>query len=221
MPASIKAIQLLLPELILTFISSFFCFSSISYSYIINGPIRSIGMFCMFYALVQMLIFKVVWPWSKKSKVRNLLLTDSQPVTEWINGLFLSIALWLSTHTMFVLFGAPLFNVALETTASAALTALLICCPALALIGSDITKWYQVMICGKYNNNQERFVYLHSACVIFGTWISAVVVPLDWDRPWQEWPIPPTYGSVLGHCLALFGNCLFSIKEMKSSGKLK
>lgn len=25
---------------------------------------------------------------------------------------------------------------------------------------------------------------------VFGAWAGAVVIPLDWDRPWQKWPIP-------------------------------
>ena len=221
MPASIKVVKLLLPEIILLCISVSYLFSSFSYTYLISKPIYSIGLFCGAYALVQIFTLKVIWPWSKKSKVINLLFTDSEPVTQWINALVLSIGLWITAHIMFVLFGAPLLNSALETTISAALTSSLIFCPSLALIGSDIMKWYQVIVCGKHNNNQERFVYMHSVSVVLATWISAVVIPLDWDRPWQEWPIPPAYGSVIGHCMALFGNSLLSLKEMKSSGKLK
>nr|CAD7429037.1 unnamed protein product [Timema monikensis] len=25
---------------------------------------------------------------------------------------------------------------------------------------------------------------------LFGTWLGAFVIPLDWDRPWQAWPVP-------------------------------
>ncbi|XP_067123121.1 uncharacterized protein PIG-F isoform X2 [Centruroides vittatus] len=33
---------------------------------------------------------------------------------------------------------------------------------------------------------------------IIGAWCGAFVIPLDWDRPWQEWPIPCSVGAVLG-----------------------
>ncbi|CAL9729708.1 glycosylphosphatidylinositol anchor biosynthesis protein 11 [Monosporozyma unispora] len=35
------------------------------------------------------------------------------------------------------------------------------------------------------------------AIVICG-WLSCVVIPLDWDRDWQNWPIPVVVGSYLG-----------------------
>lgn len=34
--------------------------------------------------------------------------------------------------------------------------------------------------------------------IVVGGWLSCVVIPLDWDRPWQAWPIPVVVGSYLG-----------------------
>lgn len=34
--------------------------------------------------------------------------------------------------------------------------------------------------------------------VLFGCWAGAVVIPLDWDRPFQVWPWPCVYGSTFG-----------------------
>lgn len=34
--------------------------------------------------------------------------------------------------------------------------------------------------------------------IFLGCWCGAVVVPLDWDRPWQTWPLPIVFGSYLG-----------------------
>ena len=31
-----------------------------------------------------------------------------------------------------------------------------------------------------------------------GAWCGAMVIPLDWDRPWQKWPIPCVAGAVAG-----------------------
>ena len=41
-----------------------------------------------------------------------------------------------------------------------------------------------------------------STCV--GAWLGAIPIPLDWDRPWQVWPISCVYGSIAGY---LFGWC--------------
>ncbi|PWZ07081.1 Phosphatidylinositol-glycan biosynthesis class F protein [Zea mays] len=37
---------------------------------------------------------------------------------------------------------------------------------------------------------------------VLGAWLGAWPMPLDWERPWQEWPICVTYGAVAGY---LFG----------------
>ena len=34
-----------------------------------------------------------------------------------------------------------------------------------------------------------------------GTWFGAFPIPLDWDRPWQAWPITCVIGAVIGNAL--------------------
>lgn len=34
--------------------------------------------------------------------------------------------------------------------------------------------------------------------IVIGGWLSCVVIPLDWDRDWQAWPIPVVVGTYLG-----------------------
>ncbi len=31
-----------------------------------------------------------------------------------------------------------------------------------------------------------------------GAWAGAIAAPLDWDVPWQVWPVASTYGAVAG-----------------------
>ncbi|CAH8617533.1 unnamed protein product [Schistosoma rodhaini] len=45
---------------------------------------------------------------------------------------------------------------------------------------------------------EEKFVaFIGYGCVI-GAWLSAGFLVLDWDRPWQAWPIPCIIGAILG-----------------------
>lgn len=37
-------------------------------------------------------------------------------------------------------------------------------------------------------------------CLV-GSWMGALCIPLDWDEPWQEWPIPVLYGGLVGFAL--------------------
>lgn len=42
-----------------------------------------------------------------------------------------------------------------------------------------------------------------SAGALFGTWLGAFVIPLDWDRWWQEWPLPCIFGAIGGFTIGL------------------
>ena len=35
-----------------------------------------------------------------------------------------------------------------------------------------------------------------------GSWIGAIPIALDWDRPWQAWPLTPAYGAIAGYIIA-------------------
>lgn len=35
-----------------------------------------------------------------------------------------------------------------------------------------------------------------------GAWIGNAGMALDWERPWQEFPVPPILGSILGLTIA-------------------
>ncbi|ORY31309.1 GPI biosynthesis protein family Pig-F-domain-containing protein [Naematelia encephala] len=39
-----------------------------------------------------------------------------------------------------------------------------------------------------------------------GAWIGASLLLLDWDRPWQSFPLPPTVGSLLGFLIGGFAS---------------
>ncbi|KAG8305758.1 hypothetical protein J6590_062066 [Homalodisca vitripennis] len=52
---------------------------------------------------------------------------------------------------------------------------------------------------------------------VLGAWLGAFVIPLDWDREWQVWPIPCSLGALLGFAVSQ----VFSLVELftKFSGK--
>jgi GPI ethanolamine phosphate transferase 2/3 subunit F len=58
----------------------------------------------------------------------------------------------------------------------------------------------------------KRNAYL----VIFGAFVGSAVFPLDWDRPWQIYPIPNFAGAITGQ---LFG-CFFCLIESMIKSKL-
>ena len=74
-------------------------------------------------------------------------------------------------------------------------------------------------------------LYVNAVGAFVGAWFGAFPIPLDWDRPWQEWPISCniglSVGVFMGSCVSLYkasqlrknngyGSILTSIKTKKS-----
>ena len=34
---------------------------------------------------------------------------------------------------------------------------------------------------------------------LIGSWAGVIPIALDWDRPWQAWPLTPAYGAIAGY----------------------
>lgn len=54
--------------------------------------------------------------------------------------------------------------------------------------------------------NQQLFGFM--GCVI-GTWLGVIPLALDWDRPWQNWPITLLSGGYLGYFIGTIGSLGF------------
>lgn len=46
---------------------------------------------------------------------------------------------------------------------------------------------------------------------IFGAWLGSIVIPLDWDRPWQAWPVPCVLGAFLFYSIGAVVGLVTSI----------
>ncbi|AAS50307.1 AAL059Wp [Eremothecium gossypii ATCC 10895] len=97
------------------------------------------------------------------------------------------ILLTIPCMLLVVLFGAPFLEM-LDKTWLLSLHCCVLSYPAVySVLNSD----FKVGFFKKY------FISIAVGC-----WISCLAIPLDWDRPWQEWPIPLVVGAQLG---AMFG----------------
>ncbi|KAL0723612.1 hypothetical protein Bca4012_038211 [Brassica carinata] len=84
--------------------------------------------------------------------------------------------------------------------------------PATAVLGASLTDWHRVFASMKPTGNVECMVLVPAYGAIIGGWFGAWPMPLDWERPWQEWPICVCYGAIGGYivgqilslCLMLF-----------------
>ena len=118
-----------------------------------------------------------------------------------------SVAAWVMGTVLFhfivVAFGAPVTELAGHTLAWSALqSAIAVVPPSIRLDSKDRETWFRVFIDFKLRNMNEVALAVTSMSSILGAWLGAIPIPLDWDEPWQAWPVTLVYGSMFGALLS-------------------
>lgn len=54
---------------------------------------------------------------------------------------------------------------------------------------------------------------------IFGAWLGSIVIPLDWDRPWQAWPVPCVLGAFLFYMIGTVVGLVVSIMMRQQAAR--
>ncbi|PIL29156.1 hypothetical protein GSI_09205 [Ganoderma sinense ZZ0214-1] len=44
----------------------------------------------------------------------------------------------------------------------------------------------------------ERALVYPAVGTVTGAWLGVIPIGLDWERPWQAWPLTPSFGAVAG-----------------------
>lgn len=105
-----------------------------------------------------------------------------------------------------ILLGAPVLQDYEQTCVLSIILTLLTVSPLVFLLGAGGT--LQVWFCEKVENivkAEEVYISLykyHAIGAVVGAWVGSVVVPLDWDKDWQEYPIPNVIGALCGSGVA-------------------
>lgn len=103
-----------------------------------------------------------------------------------------------------ILFGAPVFMHHEETTMLTITLTCLTFVPASLHLGTDTALDIIIGTQMQKGNVLVDAVKMNIQITLLGTWLGAIVIPLDWDRPWQAWPIPCVTGALLGYMIAHF-----------------
>ncbi|KAL4894446.1 GPI biosynthesis protein Pig-F [Aspergillus ambiguus] len=110
-----------------------------------------------------------------------------------------------------VLFGAPVTTHHAETALCAAHMAVLAATALIYTHGVDGPVWKEVW--GVFRPGDAVWGAALGTCV--GAWLGAVPIPLDWDRPWQAYPITILTGAYIGHGVgSLLGRTLLFGKRI-------
>mgnify|MGYP002716437061 FL=1 len=134
--------------------------------------------------------------------------------------LFISLSIYFIVA---ILYGAEVFSKYEETFMfSLILTTLTIYPPCITLSHNSV---WALILGSKPHNKLEELHYQNIYLTVLGAWLGAFVIPLDWDRPWQIWPIPCSFGAIIGYTfshmimfLKLKCEILKSYKIMRGEG---
>ncbi|XP_052175345.1 PIGF/3-ketodihydrosphingosine reductase fusion protein [Diospyros lotus] len=75
--------------------------------------------------------------------------------------------------------------------------------PAASVFGSSWTDWQRILAHTKPMSSIDYMICLPAHGAVIGAWFGAWPMPLDWERPWQEWPICVSYGAIAGYSIAM------------------
>jgi len=116
-------------------------------------------------------------------------------------------------HFALILFGAPITSLPLKTYLLALLISVMTVYPPAYTIGvpilgnnsADVFKrwtWLRMFAELSARNPVERALVYPAVGTFIGCWIGIIPIALDWDRPWQAWPLTPTFGAIGGYILS-------------------
>ncbi|KAL8585159.1 hypothetical protein ACOMHN_013174 [Nucella lapillus] len=124
-------------------------------------------------------------------------------------------------HVLAILFGAPVLESSRETFHFAMLMTSVVAVPAFCVLGADGDRWTTVFGLGRPALGPETVIYVTSITSLLGAWLGAVPIPLDWDRPWQVWPVSCVLGGVCGHCLGHLLSAIYLPLKFRLLNKAK
>ncbi|XXG54149.1 hypothetical protein AAC387_Pa03g2100 [Persea americana] len=86
-----------------------------------------------------------------------------------------------------------------------------LCVPAAAVFGSSWNDWQHLFAHSRPMRCVDYMVSLPAHGAVIGAWFGAWPMPLDWERPWQEWPICITYGAIGGYILGVLASLVLPL----------
>ncbi|XP_078448457.1 phosphatidylinositol-glycan biosynthesis class F-like protein [Wolffia australiana] len=115
-----------------------------------------------------------------------------------------------------IILGAPFWIQYLKRTVCwSLLMSVLTFVPAVCVFGFSKKDWMRILALSKLVGPLDYMVSLPAHGAIIGAWFGAWPMPLDWERPWQEWPVCVTYGALLGYTAGVLASLLFILLGKK------
>ncbi|KAK5973725.1 DNA-directed RNA polymerase subunit [Trichostrongylus colubriformis] len=112
-----------------------------------------------------------------------------------LSGTILSLLqLFTLYYVLCVLLGAPVFSEFYSTSALSLWLALLTGLP-ISFVYRSASQIREFLFEGRCSTHSELSAHRAILGAVIGAWLGAFVIPLDWDRWWQRYPLPNFVGS--------------------------
>lgn len=128
----------------------------------------------------------------------------SKLLREIFKFLIASVVTTFVYYVIVILFGCPLLTHHEETIMLTITLTSLTLIPASLHLGVDESVAVLTGAPLETSNVLVEAVQRNIKATLLGSWLGATVIPLDWNRPWQAWPIPCITGALLGYMIAHF-----------------
>ncbi|GAA5827956.1 hypothetical protein JCM3770_002831 [Rhodotorula araucariae] len=142
--------------------------------------------------------------WKKQAQAKGALAgVDTSFVPQAVS---ITLAGAFALHVCAVLLGAPLTANTTSTFLLSLLVSILAFLPLAIALPPSATQeryiWLRLFSSLSTTTDLELALLAPALGAIGGAWAGALPIPLDWDRPWQQYPTTPVLGALAGHAAA-------------------
>lgn len=112
-------------------------------------------------------------------------------------------------YVLAIFFGAALFEAFTETFMFSLLMTILTVLPLCLNLGHESVVELVEGICP--DECFDRLLLRGVLVTWVGAWLGAFVIPLDWSRPWQRWPVPCCFGAISALAVYHIASCFYHL----------
>ncbi|XP_077988950.1 GPI ethanolamine phosphate transferase, stabilizing subunit-like [Glandiceps talaboti] len=199
-------------------------------THLISSPMWTLKLFSILFGMVQLLYYrllsKTIYHQMKTFKITRR--SDWQNFCKKLKYTMKYIFIYgvsvIGFHIIAVLYGAAAVESVEETFMLSVVLATLTVLPCLGILHLNGEEWFHLFLSNRPLSESETCLWQTTVATLAGAWFGAFPVPLDWDRPWQEWPISCVIGATVGYCTLLFLSSVYLLcnrSEMRRGRKTK
>ena len=113
----------------------------------------------------------------------------------------ISLLAAVPVYIALILFGAPIASYASLTFLLALHISIIATFPLLCtyrVASPDFHHCWVNLLTFQVDKFYKNQIYMMAVGAMVGCWLGVIPIPLDWDRPWQAWPITLLMGTYVG-----------------------